>query len=796
MTMAAVADAPPHVEFARARQAWPASDSLRTLAVGDLVHLVGIGGAGMSGLARVMMARGLAVSGCDREPSPALNTLRALGAAVAVGQEEAHVTPGTALVVASPAIPATSPDLVAAAAMGIEVTKRAVLLGALMDAGTGVAIAGTHGKSTTTAMIAVVLVAGGLDPTVFVGADVPEFGGNARHGGGDLVVIEADEYDRSFLHGHAKVAVVTSLEHDHPDIFPEFEDVREAFRGFAANVRPDGLLIGWAGEPALQHVADATRARQEWFAVAGDHVLPDDVDWAATDLQPIAGGTTFEVWHRGASLGRWRIRLPGRHNVANALAAIAATNAMGVPPDTARTALAGFGGIGRRFEVVAEIGGITFVDDYAHHPTEVAATISAARERYAGRRLWVVFQPHTFSRLEALRDGFADSLRAADMAIVVPVFGARETGAVGDASAELAALSFAKFSESLEGAAVAVADHAVRGDVVMILGAGDVQEVTRRATALLSRREAQRMSIAARSAGLGGDIIRGGRLAEHTSLRVGGSPDVLVRCVVREDLKAWWQLAQAKGVPVRVLGRGSNVLAADDGFDGVVLINRCEAWELEAAGSDGSVVAADSGVTLAALGSSLGRLGWSGLEPAVGIPGSVGAAVVTNAGAHGWSMSDSVVWVDLADANGVARLSGYDLDFRYRGSALKGRHDRLVLRAGLALVRDEPAAIAARTAGYQAQRRATQPTTPSVGSMFVNPPGDFAGRLIEAAGLKGMRVGGAMISDVHANFFVNTGGATAADIVELVALARRAVSERFGIHLELEIELLGGDHVA
>ncbi len=796
MIMSTVADAPANTTASRTRQAWPAAENLPPLSVGDSVHLVGIGGAGMSGLARVMLARGLEVSGCDREASAVLDDLQALGADVKVGHQGSHVTAATALVVASPAIPALAPDLAAAALLGIGVTKRAVLLGALLDAETGVAVAGTHGKSTTTAMIAVVLVAAGFDPTVFVGADVPELGGNARHGTSGLVVIEADEYDRSFHHGHPAVAVVTSMEHDHPDMFPEFDDVSAAFRGFAEHVRPDGLLIVWAGEPALRRIADVSLARQEWFAVAGDPVVPDDVDWAATDLQPVAGGSVFEVWHRGTALGRWRITLPGRHNVANALAAIAATHHLGVPTETARAALATFGGLGRRFEVVADIGGVTLVDDYAHHPTEVAATVAAARERFSGRRLWVIFQPHTFSRLEALRQGFADALHGADIGVVVPVFGARESGPFGEAAAGLAALAGARFAGSLDAAADMLVEEAIEGDVVIIMGAGDVQRVTRRAQSLLSRREALRLSTTARSSGLGGDVIRGGRLSEHTSLRVGGAPALLVRCAAHQDLVGWWQLAQGAGISVTVLGRGSNVLAADDGFDGVVLINRCERWEIGADGPNRSLVAAESGVTLAALGSGLGKLGWSGLEPAAGIPGSVGAAVVNNSGAHGWCMADSVEWVEVADTNGVARLSGADLEFRYRGSALKGRRDRLVVRVGLAMTRDEPAAIAARTAVFQAQRRATQPTTPSVGSMFVNPAGDFAGRLIEAAGLKGTRIGGAMISDVHANFFVNAGGATAADMAALIALTRRTVAERFGVTLELEIEEIGGSNVA
>jgi UDP-N-acetylmuramate dehydrogenase len=289
---------------------------------------------------------------------------------------------------------------------------------------------------------------------------------------------------------------------------------------------------------------------------------------------------------------------------------------------------------------------------------------------------------------------------------------------------------------------------------------------------------------------LGGDeAVRA--LADHTTLRVGGEAALVIRCRGLDCLSGWWRLARDADLPVIVLGRGSNVLASDDGFAGLVLLNRCEAWEVDASSPAQPFVLAEGGVTLAALAVALCRLGWSGLEAAAGIPGSVGAAVVTNAGAHGWEMADSLLWAEITDQSGTRRATPDELAFRYRGSALKGRRDVLVLRAALALKADDVEAISARVSEFQRHRKATQPNNPSVGSMFKNPPGDYAGRLLEEAGLKGMRAGGAAISEVHANFFINTGEATEADVRELVARARHAVRDRFDLELELEIETLG-----
>lgn len=806
----------------RPTPAWPTAPDLPTLLPGDRVHLVGIGGAGMSGLARALRQQGLRVSGSDRQASPLLERLAAEGIAVSVGHGPELLPADCRLVVHTPAVPADHPELSAARARGIPIAKRAPLLGALMDARQGLAVAGTHGKTTTSAMLAAVLEAGGLQPSWFIGAEIPDLGGNAHLGRGPHLVLEADEYDRSFLHGHPRLAIITNLEHDHPDIYPRMQDLRDAFAAFAARVAPDGAILVCASSAEAWAACAAAAATRMAYHVAGDAEPPPDCRprWTADILGTGSEGTRFQVRADGEDCGAWQIGLSGRHNVANALAVIAAADLLGVDRGHTAAALAAFRGAERRFQLRTESRGIAVVDDYAHHPTEIAASIAAARERYPDRPVIAVIEPHTYSRVAALADDFRRVFGLADRTLVTPVYAAREAALPGvdnawlvrdlpraEAAADLAAAG-------RRAAALGLEQHA--GAVLLFMGAGQIQQASAAAAALLAETDdavgspavppstlttagpLADLLAAGRAAGLGGDKLDGALLADHASLRVGGPAGMLLRLRSLPDLLGWWRLGQAAGLPVTVLGRGSNVVVRDGGLPGLVLLNRCEAWRLDAApGREDAELEAESGVTLAALVGALARDGWAGLEAGIGIPGSVGAAVVTNAGAHGWTMADSLVSVRLADRSGAVReCRAEDLALRYRGSALKDRHDQLVLSVRLRLRREDSAAILARIAAFTAARRSSQPRLPSMGSVFKNPPGDHAGRLIEAAGLKGRRRGEAEISSLHANFIVNRGRALAADVLALVELARGAVAASSGIQLESEIEVMGVEDVS
>ncbi|HET8630187.1 MAG TPA: UDP-N-acetylmuramate--L-alanine ligase [Thermomicrobiales bacterium] len=441
---------------------------------GARVHIVGVGGIGTSALARVLLAWGYRVSGSDAAASALTAALAAEGVAVTIGHR-AEAAAGADLVVYSAAVRDDNPELVAARAAGVPAVKRAELLGLIASARTCLAVAGTHGKSTTTAMLAKIAADAGRDPTFFVGAIATDFGTNARPGQGDLVVVEADEYDRSFLQLRPRVAIVTTIEHDHPDTYPTYEDVLDAFDEFVGQVEPGGAVVLAADDPGCRALLARRPAPDGVAVVTFGHEA--GADWR---LEPTGDGAQT-VLRAGAPAATLRLALPGEHNRRNALAAIAAAARVGIAPMAAATALATFRGTGRRFEFKGEAAGVAVVDDYAHHPTEVAVNLNAARERFAGRPLWAVFQPHTYSRTKLLLREFAAALSAADRVVLLDIYAARERDTLGVSADDLAALLPApplRATTPAEAAALLLDRHRAgelaAGAVVLTLGAGDV----------------------------------------------------------------------------------------------------------------------------------------------------------------------------------------------------------------------------------------------------------------------------------------------------------------------------------
>jgi UDP-N-acetylmuramate--alanine ligase len=412
------------------------------------------------------------VSGCDLRPGPATRALEALGARVAEGHDPAHVAGAAALVVTA-AVPADHAEIKAAERLGIPVLKRAQALGALVNRGTLVAVAGTHGKTTTTAMTTEVLAAGGLDPTGFVGGRVAQWGSNLRLGSESLFVVEADEYDQAFLTLHPTVAVVNNVEPDHLECYGSLAALEDAFVEFAGRA---ATRIVNADDPGARRVGSRLRGPVRWFGFGGE------ADLRITEVAQRADSTEAVVVSRAAGPVRLRLRVPGVHNLCNAVAALGAVEALGGSLDRAAAALAGFSGVGRRFERLGEHGGVAVVDDYAHHPSELAATLAAARQAYPGRRLVAVFQPHLYSRTEAHGAEMGKALAAADLVIVTEIYGAREqpiAGVSGRLVAEAArdAGADARFESARDEVSRRVFEVLRPGDVVLILGAGDITRV-------------------------------------------------------------------------------------------------------------------------------------------------------------------------------------------------------------------------------------------------------------------------------------------------------------------------------
>lgn len=446
---------------------------------GDQVHLIGIGGAGLSAIATVLLERGYQVSGSDLRPSANTRRLQEMGAKVYLGHAAGQVG-GAQVVIVSSAILEDNVELVAARAQGLPVLKRDQVFSQLTAGHQCIAVAGTHGKTTTAAMIAWALLQAGHDPSFIIGGTMMGLGTNARAGKGGCFVVEADEYDHTFLGLSPWLAVVTHLEADHPDCFPDLEAMSAAFRAFLHRVEPQGTIIGCGDAPNLGVLLTEMRG-----GMAGRRVLTygleDGWDWVGRYLEVNSqGGMDFVAWCGPKRLGRVQLSVPGVHNVRNALGALAALQELGVDFDCARMALATFQGTERRFEVKGEAGGITVIDDYAHHPTQIRATLAAARGRYGTRELWALFQPHTYSRTKALLEEFAVSFNDADHVLVLPIYAARERDTLGISSRDLAARMDHPDVRTVSGHREAIEYllcHLQPGSLLLTLGAGDGDRV-------------------------------------------------------------------------------------------------------------------------------------------------------------------------------------------------------------------------------------------------------------------------------------------------------------------------------
>ena len=437
------------------------------------IHFVGAGGAGMSGIAEVLLNLGYTVSGSDLKRSAVTDRLVGLGAKVFEGHAAGHVA-GAHVVVVSTAVSADNPEVIEARRLGVPVIPRAEMLAELMRLKYGVAVAGSHGKTTTTSMTALVLDRGGLDPTVVVGGRLGVLGSGARLGKGEFLVAEADESDRSFLKLSPTIAVVTNIDLEHLDTYRSLEDIQEAFLGFVNKVPFYGSVVLCLDDGPVQDILPRIERRIVSYGLSPQaHVSAREVDVAAT-------ASRFTVVSGGVDLGRVTLSVPGTHNVANALAAIAVGLDLGIPFESVRAGLESFTGVDRRFQVRGEAGGVVVVDDYGHHPTEIRATLETLRRFAAARRTVVLFQPHRFTRTRALWDEFCHVLHGADLVLLADIYPASEAAIPGITAQALAEAVSERghrnvaYAGSVETATRRLIAEVLPGDVVLTLGAGNV----------------------------------------------------------------------------------------------------------------------------------------------------------------------------------------------------------------------------------------------------------------------------------------------------------------------------------
>ncbi len=447
---------------------------------GKRFHFIGAGGIGMSGLAQLLMKHKAIVTGSDQTPGDTIDQLCRLGADIKIGHKEHNLDPTTDAVVISAAIREDNPELKLARQQGIKVYKYAEMLGKVFNCYCGIAVAGTHGKSTTSGWLAYLLKQAGLDPNFVVGAVVTQLGGSSGVGKGDHFVAEACEYDRSFLNLKPQIGCILNIEQDHLDYYRDEAEIVDAFGDYALGVKAGGIAIV-NGEDA--NVAKAIEGlsneiRCETFGFG------KNCNWRAENVEDNNGLYSFDVWYNTDRLGRAQISIPGRHNVANALAVTAAGTNAGISPKQILELLAGFTGVDRRLMLKAHIKGIAVLDDYAHHPTEIRASLKAIREKYRPRRLWCVFQPHQYSRTRFMLDDFAESFKLADITIVPEIYFVRDSlTAKKEVNAQIlvekirANGSDAMFIDGFGPISDYLKNEVVAGDVVVTMGAGDVWKV-------------------------------------------------------------------------------------------------------------------------------------------------------------------------------------------------------------------------------------------------------------------------------------------------------------------------------
>ncbi len=459
---------------------WIAPHSAGALRLsGSHVHMIGVGGSGMCGAAKLLLHLGARVTGSDQTPFDAMGKLVEQGARISIGHDASLLSEAADLVVMSAAIPVTNPELIRARQRGLKVIKYAELLGLLMRERRGVAIAGTHGKSTTTAMSALVFAESGLKPSFVVGAHSHQLGGSSGVGDGPDFIVESCEFDRSFWHMYPHAAAILNIESDHLDFYKNLDDIVESFAEFAAHTDPDGLLVYNGRDPLARIAARRAQSRTESYAIEDG-----SSDWQAVNLSCDRGRYRFGVRYGGSNLFSTQLSIPGKHNVENALAAAALAFHAGAAPQRIASALEMFTGVTRRMTWRGEADGVTIVDDYAHHPTEIRVTIEAARRRYEPSRMWVVFQPHQHARTRLLMEDFATAFTGADEIIVPDIYGARESGAISEqnGSEELVTRicrngGRARYLPALALAAEHVMQHVTPGDLVLTMGAGDIWKV-------------------------------------------------------------------------------------------------------------------------------------------------------------------------------------------------------------------------------------------------------------------------------------------------------------------------------
>ena len=743
------------------------------------VHLVGVAGSGMSGIAALLLDLGHEVSGSDKGRTIETDRLQRLGLRFHE-QHRAKDASDAGLVVFSSAIKPDNPILLSAHESGQPAVRRAEALSAIMHGKRAIVIAGMHGKTTTSAMTAHVLREAGLHPSHYVGAEIPILGSNAHWDSrGEYFVAEGDESDGTLRCFHPELALILNIEEEHLDFYVDLAAIEKVF----------AQLIEQTTGTVFYNADDANAARlcaQRKTVVS--YGFSENADYRGTDIELRDFASVFCVYLRGQQMGEAVLNVPGRHNVHNAIGVIALANEVGIPFEKIAASLRKFEHARRRFEIKYSSDRFLLVDDYAHHPTEIGATLRTARSTRR-KRVLTMFQPHRFSRTKALCHEFGCVFDDADRIVVTDVYAASEASIPGISGQTIAdeivrhGHRGVSYQPRLDWVHRDVGNMLTSGDLVLSLGAGNIHEQLSILAADLVIAEKLKTIV-----GEEGDVRLYEPLSKHTTLRVGGPAQFWVEPRNETAFSELIRFCRDESLPLFVIGRGSNLLVRDGGIRGVV-VRPC--------GGDFDRIEVDDNEITAGVGAKLKEVAYAGkgagiggLEWMEGIPGAVGGGLRMNAGAMGAQTFENIVRLRYLDVEGNPHTKSRDeLDVRYRNFPLLERNFAVSATfRGHAAPREQ---IEERLQESQVKRRTSQPIAKSAGCIFKNTDSIPAGKLVDELGLKNSCVGKARVSEVHGNFIVNDGGATAAEMLELIDKIKATARAQRGIELEIEVQIVG-----
>ena len=752
---------------------------------GQCVHMIGVCGVGMAGLARLLVSRGMIVSGCDAYLNELSAGLKQAGVCVCRGHSPSHIDglPENAVVVVTPAVAAGEPEILAARERGLRVVRRGEVLASLVSDLCGIAVCGTHGKTTTACFTARLLQELGASPGWCIGGYTRGLGGVACPAPGELLVVEADESDGTLRHYRPAITVLANIDIDHLEHFKGEDDLVDCFR--EALTRTRGKVCVCRDDPRAWSVACGCGS-----ALIGFGFHPD-ASLRAENVEIRAGGCGFDLVFDGSDYGRIEIGVGGRHNIINALGAAAAAIAYGFDLDDIVRALpAACRELpARRFEEIGSLNGARCVADYAHHPSELRAAVQMALD-CRPERVVAVFQPHRYTRTLAMGKLFPASFEGVDELLLLPVYAASEEplegGDICDLYAQFRDLSpdlRVTLCRDLRECARYLKNAVAPGDLVLIAGAGDV--ISLREHLFIDAGERLEFPEAELARQPGVRLERNRVLSGLSVFPTRGRGAVASVSSV-EALQGLVAFCRAHAVKYRPAGSGFNSWYSDCGCDRLLIRLTGDAFGEVV--FDGASVRAGCGMGGPRLLDLLQEKGLSGLEFMEGIPGSLGGWLAMNAGAHGGSIADCVESVEIVDGEGIrVELTAAECGFGYR--QCEALRSAVAVSCRLRLVPASSERIAGVREAFRGKRIPLQGLR-TAGSVFRNPQGEFAGKLLELAGCKGLRAGGAFVVGFHANIVAVDEGATASDVLALVQMMRRRVSRRFGVELECEIDFV------